>query len=205
MRARWSARTGGSGRSSAARATPSATTSRRMARRHRIRCRSRSSAPRTRTGTLVPRRARRTGNVFWGCSKYPKCDYTTNNEPLGGVHDTDDGPLARKGEAAICLRCGSTSETGPDDIVPGERYAGGPADPAALARPARGRAGGSRGRCVGARRARGRGAPRHGSVPPSRHPEREPGRGGPCDPPDAGSLPSVARRPRRVAAHDPGL
>mgnify|MGYP000633830025 CR=1 FL=1 len=93
--------------------------------------------PKNRDGNLVPRRARRTGNVFWGCSRYPKCDFTTNFEPLGGVHDADDGPLARKGEAAICLVCGSASETGPDDITPGKRYAGGPADPAALARPAR--------------------------------------------------------------------
>jgi DNA topoisomerase-1 len=101
--------------------------------------------PKNTDGHLVPRRARRTGNVFWGCSNYPKCDFTTNYEPLGGLHDTDDGPLARKGEAAICLRCGSTSETAPDEIVPGERYVGGPPDPAALARPARGRGAGGRG------------------------------------------------------------
>jgi hypothetical protein len=94
--------------------------------------------PKNKDGILMPRRARRTGNVFWGCSKYPKCDFTTNHEPLGGLHDVDDGPLARKGDAAICLICGSTSEATPDSIVPGERYPGGPADPAALARPARG-------------------------------------------------------------------
>ena len=41
--------------------------------------------PKNKDGILVPRRARRTGNVFWGCSKYPKCDFTTNNEPLGGT------------------------------------------------------------------------------------------------------------------------
>jgi DNA topoisomerase-1 len=65
--------------------------------------------PKNTDGTLVARRARRTGNVFWGCSNYPKCDFTTNNEPLGGLHDADDGPLARKGEVAICLKCGSTA------------------------------------------------------------------------------------------------
>ena len=109
----------------------------REVRRRPIRCRSRSSARRTATGTLVARRARRTGNVFWGCSNYPKCDFTTNNEPLGGLHDTDDGPIARKGEAAICLKCGSTIDVAPDDIAPGVRYTGGPPDPSALARPAR--------------------------------------------------------------------
>ena len=135
-----------SGRSWAVRATPTATTSRRRARRRPTRCRSRSICPKNKDGHLVPRRARRTGNVFWGCSNYPKCDFTTNNEPLGGLHDADEGPLARKGDAAICLVCGSTSDTAPDDIVPGERYAGGPPNPEALARPARGaRSGGSRG------------------------------------------------------------
>ena len=39
--------------------------------------------PKNGDGHLVPRRARRTGNVFWGCSEYPKCDYTTNFEPVG--------------------------------------------------------------------------------------------------------------------------
>ncbi len=114
--------------------------------------------PKNKDGLLVPRRARRTGNVFWGCAKYPKCDFTTNFEPLGGLHEGDDGPLARKGEAAICLVCGSTSDTAPDAIVPGTHYAGGPADPSALARPARAaRSGGAR---TGGR---GRGTARGGS------------------------------------------
>lgn len=111
------------------------------------------TCPKNRDGHLVPRRARRTGNVFWGCSKYPKCDYTTNHEPLGGLHDTDDGPLARHDDAAICLICGSTSDVTAADIVPGERYTGGPANPEALARPARVR-GGAR----GAGAAKGKGA-----------------------------------------------
>jgi DNA topoisomerase-1 len=112
------------------------------------------TCPKNTDGHLVPRRARRTGNVFWGCSNYPRCDFTTNYEPLGGLHDADEGPLARKGEAAICLKCGSTSHASPDDIVPGERYPGGPPDPEALQRPARG---GPRGG------ARGRGGPRGSS------------------------------------------
>jgi DNA topoisomerase I len=113
--------------------------------------------PKNKDGHLVPRRARRTGNVFWGCSNYPRCDFTTNHEPLGGLHDTDDGPLARKDDAALCLVCGSTSDTPADAIVAGERYAGGPPNPEALARPARrggARAGGA---------ARGGGRPRGGA------------------------------------------
>ncbi|HEX2754920.1 MAG TPA: type I DNA topoisomerase, partial [Candidatus Limnocylindrales bacterium] len=95
------------------------------------------TCPKNKDGHLVPRRARRTGNVFWGCSAYPRCDFTTNNEPLGGLHDVDAGPLARKDESAICLVCGSTSEVAAAAVVPGETYAGGPANPEALARPAR--------------------------------------------------------------------
>ena len=136
-RGRWSARAAGSGRSSAARATRTATTSRRTARRRPTRSRSRSPARRTTTATSCRAVPGGPGNVFWGCSNYPRCDFTTNHEPLGGLHDADDGPLARKDEAAICLKCGSTSDTPADAIVPGERYAGGPPNPEALARPAR--------------------------------------------------------------------
>ena len=119
--------------------------------------------PKNGDGHLVPRRARRTGNVFWGCSNYPKCDYTSNDEPLGGLHDADDGPLARKGELAICLKCGSTSETAPETIAAGERYPGGPPNPEAIARPTRGKrpaAKGSAGRSTGRARTGGRSAAR---------------------------------------------
>jgi DNA topoisomerase-1 len=119
------------------------------------------TCPKNRDGHLVPRRARRTGNVFWGCSNYPRCDYTTNFEPLGGLHDADDGPLARKEEAAICLICGSASDVAAAEVVPGERYPGGPPNPAALARPVRARrAGGSGGGRGGGRRGGARGSSR---------------------------------------------
>ena len=120
------------------------------------------ACPKNNDGHLVPRRARRTGNVFWGCSNYPRCDYTSNDEPLGGLHDTDDGPIARKGDAALCLKCGSAIEATPDSIVPGVRYAGGPANPEAIARQARGRrpaSGGGSGKSAG----RGRGPARSGT------------------------------------------
>jgi DNA topoisomerase-1 len=126
------------------------------------------TCPKNRDGHLVPRRARRTGNVFWGCSKYPKCDYTTNHEPLGGLHDVDGGPLARKDDAAICLICGSTSEAAVADIVPGERYPGGPANPEALARPARARRGGGGTGSKSGGGGRGHGGARGGSRSGSR-------------------------------------
>ena len=147
------------------------------------------TCPKNKDGHLVPRRARRTGNVFWGCSNYPKCDFTTNNEPLGGLHETDDGPLARKGEAAICLACGSTSDVTPDAIVPGQRYPGGPPDPEALARPARGGATSVAQRGGDAVRR----APTARSDRPSRPPRRERGRGPHPDRSDPAALPALAR------------
>jgi DNA topoisomerase-1 len=123
--------------------------------------------PKNGDGHLIPRRARRTGNVFWGCSAYPKCDYTTNFEPVGAVHDADDGPVGRKAEAGICLKCGASIDL-PEGVLVGLRLPGGPPNPAALARPARGgrrggraAAGGSRDRSAGGpARNKGRAGPR---------------------------------------------
>ena len=88
--------------------------------------------PKKGDGHLVSRRARRSGNVFWGCSAYPACDYTTNFEPVGAVHDADDGAVGRKGESALCLHCGAAIELPTGDLI-GARLPGGPPDPAAIA------------------------------------------------------------------------
>ena len=109
--------------------------------------------PKNQDGKLVARRARRTGNVFWGCSNYPKCDYTTNHEPIGAVHETDDGAVAKKGDAYLCLTCGADIEVPAGEDVVGRRLAGGPPNPEALA-PARRGSGGPRG--GGGRRTGGR-------------------------------------------------
>jgi DNA topoisomerase-1 len=122
--------------------------------------------PKNADGRLVARRARRTGNVFWGCSNYPKCDFTTNHEPTGAVHDANDdlhkdgrGAVARRGDDGLCLTCGATVPL-PDGLLVGRRLEGGPPDPAALARPARGgrRGGGSKapGTSANGRRRNGR-------------------------------------------------
>jgi DNA topoisomerase-1 len=113
------------------------------------------TCPRCGEGRLVARRARRSGSVFWGCSRYPACDFTTSREPLGPVHDLDGGPIARRdGSSGLCLKCGAGVPLAGDSLVPGKPLAGGPPDPAALARPrarAGRRAGGAgRGRAAGA-------------------------------------------------------
>ena len=100
-------------------------------------------------GKLATRRARRTGSLFWGCARYPKCLFTTSHEPVGAVHDTDGGQVGRAGEAGICLVCGAPVELPVGAELVGKRLAGGEPNAAALARPSSGR---------GARRTRSRGA-----------------------------------------------
>jgi hypothetical protein len=121
--------------------------------------------PRNADGRLVARRARRTGNVFWGCSNYPGCDFTTNDPPTGAVHDAHDdgrGAVARRDDAGLCLTCGASVPLPDGDLV-GRRLPGGPPNPAALERPSR--PGGRRGaaRAGTAARRSGRGA-----APPKR-------------------------------------
>ncbi|HEX5828508.1 MAG TPA: type I DNA topoisomerase [Candidatus Limnocylindrales bacterium] len=101
------------------------------------------TCPKNGDGHLVARRARRTGNVFWGCSAYPKCDFTTNDEPTGARHEGHPdafGAVVRKGEAGLCMTCGAEVPL-PDAPLPGLVLPGGPANPAALEKPARGGAG----------------------------------------------------------------
>jgi DNA topoisomerase I len=91
--------------------------------------------PKNGDGHLVVRRARRTGNVFYGCSAYPACEYTTNDTPVGAIHELDDGPVAQRGDAWLCLKCGAPIPI-PEDLDPiGRRIAGGAPDPTALQRP----------------------------------------------------------------------
>ncbi len=118
------------------------------------------ACPKCRQGHLVTRRARRTGSLFWGCSRYPKCDGTTSHEPVGAVHDADEGPIGRSGEGGICLTCGAPVELPAGLELVGARLAGGEPNPEALARPraarggSRGGAKSSRGGARGSRRAK---------------------------------------------------
>ncbi|HYM84802.1 MAG TPA: type I DNA topoisomerase, partial [Candidatus Dormibacteraeota bacterium] len=113
--------------------------------------------PTCREGHLVARRARRTGSVFWGCSRYPKCKGTVSLEPVGAVHDADDGPVARATDGTgRCLGCGAPIDLqAAGEPLVGRRLPGGEPDPSALARPAR-RSGGRR---AGSGRGTGRGGP----------------------------------------------
>ena len=96
------------------------------------------TCPKCGEGQLTARRARRSGSVFYGCSRYPNCDFTTSREPVGALHDADDGPVAREGESGICLKCGAPVDL-PEVVIAGVKLAGGAPNPEALASPRRGR------------------------------------------------------------------
>jgi DNA topoisomerase-1 len=38
--------------------------------------------PECKTGELVEKKARRRGNLFYGCSNYPKCKFTSAHRPI---------------------------------------------------------------------------------------------------------------------------
>ena len=159
----------GSARSSAARATRTATTSRRTGPPppdplpFEVICPKNQRRP--------PRPASRAADRqrLLGVLQLPEAATSRRTTSRSAaLHDADDGPLARKGEAAICLDLRLDERDGPRRrSCPGERYAGGPPNPEALARPAR--AARWRGRRRGGGRGRGRGgAARHAAGRPRR-------------------------------------
>jgi ssDNA-binding Zn-finger/Zn-ribbon topoisomerase 1 len=89
------------------------------------------ACPKRGDGHLVARRARQTGLVFWGCSAHPRCDFTTEDQLTGAVHDVTRavqqetvaahaggrGAVARRGESGICLTCGASVELPPGNLV----------------------------------------------------------------------------------------
>ena len=142
----------GSGRSSAAPATRTATTSRRRARRPPTRCRSRSSARRTATATSsrVARGAPATSSGDAPPTRSATTRRTSSRSAPCTTQTTAQWP--ERASPAICLKCGADVPLPEGSDLVGERLAGGPPNPEALARPARGarRRGGRRWRVAAA-------------------------------------------------------
>lgn len=62
--------------------------------------------PRCGEGMLMERRSRKRGRVFYGCSRYPDCDFTVARKPLSQRCPECDGLLVRSGgNGAQCINC----------------------------------------------------------------------------------------------------
>ena len=69
-------------------------------------------------GKLVEKRMRKGRRVFYGCARYPECDFTTWNRPVPMACPTGDGGLlveAGKGKAK-CLTCEQVFDM-PEDVA----------------------------------------------------------------------------------------
>ena len=67
--------------------------------------------PKCGTGDMAERKARR-GNIFWGCTNYPKCDFTSNYKPVATEVPGMRKPVPRGEDAqdGIFLECPEQEE-----------------------------------------------------------------------------------------------
>lgn len=61
--------------------------------------------PKCKEGQLVERRARRTGKVFYGCNKFPKCKFATWDKPTGDKCKKCGGLMVEKKDEIVCMDC----------------------------------------------------------------------------------------------------
>ena len=87
--------------------------------------------PKCLVGDLAEKRSRK-GRTFYGCNKYPMCDFTTWNKPVQDVCPHCGNPGAEqkttkaRGSWNICLKCGQ--EFMPPETEPAVAGAGAPAE-----------------------------------------------------------------------------
>jgi DNA topoisomerase-1 len=62
--------------------------------------------PKCGTGDIAERKAKR-GNLFWGCTNYPKCDFTSNYKPVAEKCPECNNPylLEKTLKSGIYLEC----------------------------------------------------------------------------------------------------
>jgi DNA topoisomerase-1 len=69
--------------------------------------------PKCGTGDLAEKRARKGGRKFYGCSRYPECDFTAWNRPVAetcgacGNVGLEVKETKTKGTFRRCLKCGT--------------------------------------------------------------------------------------------------
>jgi DNA topoisomerase-1 len=83
--------------------------------------------PKCGTGDIAERRTRR-GRNFWGCLRYPECDYSTWNQPVVvacpacGFVGMEQRQSKTAGASRKCMKCGHEERV--DEPVPAESAAG---------------------------------------------------------------------------------
>jgi DNA topoisomerase-1 len=78
--------------------------------------------PKCGDGDLAERRARR-GNVFWGCTNYPKCDFTSNLKPVATKCPKCDSPylLEKTLKSGVFLVCPNLKKTAEEEAAAKKR------------------------------------------------------------------------------------
>jgi DNA topoisomerase-1 len=79
--------------------------------------------PQCKEGELVEKKARRRGNVFYGCSNYPNCDFTSNYKPVAEECPQCGSPyLVEKNlRSGTYLWCPNNKKTAADEEAPKRR------------------------------------------------------------------------------------
>jgi DNA topoisomerase-1 len=77
--------------------------------------------PKCGVGDLAERKARR-GNLFWGCTNYPKCDFTSNHKPVAQKCPECGSPylVEKTLRSGIFLEC-PNKKKGAEETAPKKR------------------------------------------------------------------------------------
>ena len=88
--------------------------------------------PKCGLGDLAERKARR-GNIFWGCTNYPKCDFTSNNKPVAKKCPECKSPylVEKTLRSGIYLECPNKKKGVEEEAAPKKFAKKGAAVPAA--------------------------------------------------------------------------
>ena len=74
--------------------------------------------PKCGEGDLAERKARR-GNIFWGCTNYPKCDFTSNYKPVAKKCPECGSPylIEKTLKSGIFLECPNKKKAAEDETA----------------------------------------------------------------------------------------
>jgi DNA topoisomerase-1 len=78
--------------------------------------------PKCGTGDIAERKARR-GNIFWGCTNYPKCDFTSNYKPVAEKCPECGSPylVEKTQKSGIFVECPNKKKAAGEEAAPKKR------------------------------------------------------------------------------------